>query len=77
MKRLIRYLLSEHFNHVSTVIGIYISAVFFATFSVVMVVLRPKNSIDKGWTWVVSAVSLVLVRTIAVRFIGTKTWAIY
>lgn len=49
-------------------IGVWSATIFFTMFFFIMLALRPRNQVDKGWTWLVGAVSLVLIRVVTLYY---------
>lgn len=52
------------FTYWVTWAGIYYSAIFFVCLAGFMVALKPRASIEKGFTWLMVAMALVLIRVI-------------
>ena|SRR5688500_7522289 len=49
-------------------IGVWAATIFFTMFFFIMLALKPRNRVDLGWTWLIGAVSLVLLRVVTVQY---------
>lgn len=57
--------------------GIYYSAAFFVLLAIFMIALKPRASIEKGFTWLMASMALVLLRIIYNHFFtpGPVFWS--
>lgn len=49
-------------------VGVWSATIFFTLFFIIMVVLKPRNPVDLGWTWLVGACSLVMIRVVTLTY---------
>lgn len=78
MNDIVSWLASDEFNRTSTIIGIYTATFFFTLFGCIMVLLfwwsrPPRDRLDLGWTWVITAVAAILWRTIHIILTHTDS----
>lgn len=49
-------------------VGVWSATIFFTMFFIIMLVLRPRNKVDIGFTWLVGSVSAVLLRVVTLYY---------
>ena len=64
--RLWDFINGRDLNYWVTWSGVWYSAIFFTLLAIFMMALKPRANIEKGFTWVMVAMALILVRIIYV-----------
>jgi Na+-driven multidrug efflux pump len=54
-------------------IGVWSATFFFTMFFIIMLVLRPRNKVDVGFTWLVGSVAAVLLRVVTLYYTHIHT----
>lgn len=64
------FLNGRDLNYWITWSGIYYSFAFLICLSIFMIALKPRASVEKGFTWLMVSFMLVLLRVLYVRYFG-------
>lgn len=49
-------------------VGVWTTTAFFTLFFIIMCILKPRNKVDVGWTWLVGSVAVILWRVVTFQY---------